>query len=460
MEVYMDDYITAAIPLSQQHLNHLANATMAGIHDVFPEDSTPELDPISEHKLKKKDGAWSLVKDLLGLTFNGDKKTVWLKTDKQTALLTTIHNWIRASKDANHGIPFEEFRSVIYKIRHAGNGLLSPFYKVLAKQPRFVFLHRNKQLTQALQECRIFISSPTKCSSLIRAWPDFVGIKDASKQGVGGIIIGENKAVPPTVFRLQWPEDIRNDIISTTNPTGTITNSDLEMAGLLLLWLVMEEVCPLLDGAHVALFSDNSPTVHWVERLASRHSKVAMQLIRALALRLKTQRASPLTPLHIAGSQNAITDIPSRSFGSIPKWHCPTDAHLLTLFNTLFPLPLQASWNVFQISSSISTKVISILRTKDFSMDEWRRLPPIGKSIGTIGAPMCNLWEWTLTYRTVATQQRPAHFQDLQHESEPDTTAEIAKWQLRQSLALSQPLVRRSLWPLEPTLQNYTYLTT
>ena len=65
---------------------------------------------------------------------------------------------------------------------------------------------------------------------------------------------------------------------------GRITNSDLEMAGLLLLWLVMEDVCPTVEDAHVALFSDNSPMVHWVQWLAAKHSQVAMQLVRALSL--------------------------------------------------------------------------------------------------------------------------------------------------------------------------------
>ena len=49
---------------------------------------------------------------------------------------------------------------------------------------------------------------------------------------------------------------------------------DLEMAGLLMLWLMMEEVCPKLRAAHVALFSDNSPTIGWVKRLAERGSLV------------------------------------------------------------------------------------------------------------------------------------------------------------------------------------------
>ena len=463
MEVYMDDYITAAVATEQRHLNHLANATMYGIHDVFPPDIQNESDPISEHKLRK-DGAWALVKDILGLTFNGDDKTVWLEEDKRQALLTLVHGWLRASRNATHGIPFDEFRSVIYKIRHAfitipaGKGLLSPFYRILAKQPKFVFLHRNKQVRKALQECRLFlqhsITAPTKCSNLVTAWPDYVGIKDASKQGVGGIIIGERKEVPPTVFRLEWPNDIREDIISEKNPKGSITNSDLEMAGLLLLWLVMEDVCPSLDGAHIALFSDNSPTVHWVERLASRHSLVAMQLIRALALWLQLQKASPLTPLHISGIHNAMTDIPSRSFGSIPKWHCPTDTHLLTMFNSMFPLPTQASWNVYQISSEISTRVISILRTKDFTLDAWRRLPKIGTNIGTAGAHMSGLWDWTLTYRTSPLQPPPEHLQDSLPGSVQDNTAEAAKLQLQQSIVLSRPLARRSLWPADTTQQK------
>ena len=46
----------------------------------------------------------------------------------------------------------------------------------------------------------------------------------------------------PTVFRLQWPPDITANVISEANPKGTITNSDLELAGLILLWLMMEHI--------------------------------------------------------------------------------------------------------------------------------------------------------------------------------------------------------------------------
>ncbi len=61
--------------------------------------------------------------------------------------------------------------------------------------------------------------------------------------GVGVVVFGESLACPPTVCRMEWPDDIKASLVLFTNPRGTITNSDLEMAGLLLLWLVVEAVC-------------------------------------------------------------------------------------------------------------------------------------------------------------------------------------------------------------------------
>ena len=223
-----------------------------------------------------------------------------------------------------------------------------------------------------------------------------MGVKDASKHGVGGIILGEGKRCTPTVFRYEWPPDIKASLVSFDNPHGTITNSDLEMAGLLMLYLVMEVVCPLTSGAHVALFSDNQPTVSWVKRLAARSSLVAAQLLRALVLRMKKRGSSPLTPLHIPGSENQMTDIPSRSFGSERKWHCREDSDLLTLFNEKFPLPKQASWTVFRPTKEICMKILSVLRMRVTTMEGWTQPPRIGKHIGRIGAPMSNLWEWSL----------------------------------------------------------------
>ena len=77
---------------------------------------------------------------------------------------------------------------------------------------------------------------------LVTAEPNFIGIRDAAKEGAGGVVFGEGDKCIPTVFRLEWPVDKRTKIITGSIPKGSLKNSDLEMAGLLLLWIVIEAV--------------------------------------------------------------------------------------------------------------------------------------------------------------------------------------------------------------------------
>ena len=51
--------------------------------------------------------------------------------------------------------------------------------------------------------------NPTPCKELFTGWPHYIGVKDASNHGIGGIIMGEGKACIPTVFSLAWTEDIK-----------------------------------------------------------------------------------------------------------------------------------------------------------------------------------------------------------------------------------------------------------
>jgi hypothetical protein len=219
------------------------------------------------------------------------------------------------------------------------------------------------------------------------------------------------------------------------------------MAGLLFLWLVMEEVCSDLRKKWVALFSDNSPTVGWVRRLATRGSLVSAHLIQALALRLKLKGTCPITPLHIAGEENSMTDIPSRSFGSEPKWLCKSNHQLLCLFNTMFPLPSQAFWTIFQISYVISMRVTSVLLMKDFMLEEWWRLPKVGSLVGSDGQPTARLWEWTLSYRKPRSRSESVCSKVLPDASVRRTTVAENKSRLGGYLAQSRPLDRRLRWP-------------
>ena len=126
----------------------------------------------------------------------------------------------------------------------------------------------------------------------------------------------------------------------------------------------MEEVCPKLRAAYIALFSDNPPTIGWVKRLAVRGTLVEMQLVLEVTLGLNNSGASPLTPLHIAGKENSMTDNSSRSFGCNLSWFCKNVTDLLNLFNTNLPLPNQAPSTVFRPSNAVSMKIISASRIK------------------------------------------------------------------------------------------------
>jgi hypothetical protein len=271
-----------------------------------------------------------LSKTLLGFDFDGQNKTLWLEEEKLAKLLTVLHGWVQSGK-LHRCIPFKEFESIVARLRHTfialpgGRGLLSPCNRLLKLRPPVVFLHWNKPLCLAISNCRTIFkestSCPMRCSELVAGWPDFVWGVDASRHGVGGVIVGELAACPPSVFRLQWPPDISENVVLEKNRREKITNLDLELAGLVLLWLMMEHICGPLCKKRVTLFSNNSPTISWVQRMASRSSLVAEQLIRVLALRFNIQKVCPIISLHIAGDQNSMTNIPSRLFGSKKQWH-------------------------------------------------------------------------------------------------------------------------------------------
>ena len=461
VEVFVDDFMSLAIATSQEQLSHVGTSTMMGIHDVFPPCDTKGQDPISEKKMEKGDSEFRTQKTLLGFDFDGDAKTIWLEESKRASLLLILKGWLRTSQRATQGIPFKIFESVLAKIRHAfttipaGLGLLSPCNRILAVKPQTVFLQRNKALRTAISDIRTLlkesVAAPTKCKELVGGWPHYIGYTDASGAGFGGIIIGEEAAVTPTVFRGQWPPDIQAELVSWTNRNGSLSINDLELAGLLLTWLVMEEICPTVTEMNVALFSDNQPSVHWVDRMATRKSAVGAQVLRALAFRLKLNRCCPLTPVHVAGKDNSMADVASRSFGTPPQWYCSSDADFANLFNTLFPLPNQNTWTVFRPTREICMRVISILRMQDSSLDEWRRIPRIGQPIGRTGAPMSNLWEWTRISNTRTIPNETVSSPGLQLGVVQAITEEDNKSKLQRSLQLSQPLARRSLWSSSET---------
>lgn len=66
------------------------------------------------------------------------------------------------------------------------------------------------------------------------------------------------------------------------------------------------------------------------------------------------------------------------------------------------------------------TRVISVLRTKDLSMEEWRRLPKHGRLTGKTGWPTSGIWEWTFSSRAPRTPHKSGASVDLLHGSDAE----------------------------------------
>jgi hypothetical protein len=135
--------------------------------------------------------------------------------------------------------------------------------------------------------------------------PSYISYCDASKLGAGGVWLSGALHLSPIVWHVEWSPDIHANVVSFKNPSGAITNSDLEMAGMLLHFLVLE---------HVAWCDNSMPIISWMNKLSSARSRVAGRLTRALAMRIHVNKASPLVLVSISGTNNTMVNTASRTF--------------------------------------------------------------------------------------------------------------------------------------------------
>jgi hypothetical protein len=190
----------------------------------------------------------------------------------------------------------------------------------------------------------------------------------------------------PVVWRVEWPQYIHDNVVSFNNPTGTITNSDLEMAGMVLHYLVLEHLTRLRH-VHVAAWCDNTPTVSWTNKLSSSRSRVPGRLARALALHIHANESSPLISVSIAGVINQMADITSRTFSrmsAMAETFQFSNHKFLQHFATTFPLQ-DTSWCVFRLSTKLTSRIYCKLRGKTSTLGSWLQVTKTGSAIGHIG---------------------------------------------------------------------------
>jgi hypothetical protein len=451
VEVYVDDFIGLTNQLKLQHLQNLSRAILHGIHCIFPPtDITNHCggDPISEKKMEKGEGTWSFRKEILGWIFDGQAYTIHLPQSKSSKIQQMLRHIAKQKS-----ITTKVMQQTLGKLNHAsiglpsGRGLVAPLNNSLTGADDDIIV--TPTIKQALSDWVTLLqrisSRPTSVLELTAADPWFIGYVDASKQGVGGVWVSGTKTIKETVWKQEWPQAIQDTFVSSHNTTGTISISDLEMAGVLLAWLVLENISPIpLQYSHIGIFCDNTPAVAWASRLASSKSLVANHLCRALALRVHTHRASPLLTISIAGADNDMADVASRAISFSHTNLSPKE--FISMFNSKFPLQQDNSWTLYHLPTKWFWRVTSCLLGTPLQMASWTKLPGQGKNIGTTGwttAPNSNKthsWNKSQNSKKWSSSQH-----SLRGSGQATTVAEV-KSAFRPLLTRSQPWRRPSNW--------------
>ena len=444
IEVFVDDFIGITNDATLKHLRYLSRAMLHGIHTVFPPTDVSGhngQDPISEKKLQQEEGRWCTKKEILGWIIDGRNYTIQLPP----AICQKICNLIKKILKQDY-CPLKRFQELAGKLQHAslgipgGAGLFSPIQMAMIGSTSAVRL--TPFVKAALRDWRTIIheleSVPTSVRLLVDDFPDYIAYTDACGLGAGGVVTSGLSAISNVVWNYEWPLAIQDLFHS-----GILTINDLELAALILGWLALECIADL-GFKHVGMFCDNTSAVAWATKLRTSKSLAAARLLRFLGLRLKARQASSLLPMHIAGEDNALADIPSRAFKTGNFFEAAAD--LTSYFNHHFPLPQDVSWIEFKVPEKLTSRVIKCLLGVQLPMESLIRLPKLGKNIGNIGqAVVHDLQSIPSSPMSPNCNKSSSSRVSLQGSGQALTVTEI-KSKFKRSQRRSQPSPRPSSW--------------
>ena len=208
----------------------------------------------------------------------------------------------------------------------------------------------------------------------------------------------------PIVWRCEWPQHIKDALITEENPFGTLTNSDLELAGGL---LHLEAIANNFKVRERSILSkiDNLATLYWQRKGSSTTTKAPAHLLRLFGIHQRYHD-------YISGKSNPLADDSSQLFYL-------SDSDFLTHLNTTFQQPL--SFRLVQILSKVVSSVISALHRKTCSMESL--LADLLPQIHTGKSGLVSSVHWALvplskpsktkyrSYKSSSTEYVPEHHQ-------------------------------------------------
>ncbi len=305
--------------------------------------------PISHPKLEKGNGNFTSDKEMIGFIFDGIKGTVCLPPVKAAAYIEEMH-WVLHRKS----VPLKDLQTLVGKLRHASiilpaaQGFFTPINAAMRGGLKRIGLGVRSDIRAALNDLcsliRILGLRPTHVREILIDMPCCVGYHDAAAKGAGGDWFPLGRQMPPVVWRLAFPPDIAQDVVSLSNPDGSITNSNLELAAEVFAIGVLLAKAAFIKHQPIGTLCNNSPTVSWIEKMASKsRSPMAGRLLRGLAFMLYCYHAGRLTTVHVPGKDNIMADIASRPSKAHALFRAEqpvlSDLKFISAFDNTFPLP-------------------------------------------------------------------------------------------------------------------------
>jgi hypothetical protein len=387
VDVYVDDFVAVAQG-SSDDLNAVRNTLLHSIDAVFrpnQETDVTRAEPVSLKKLDKGDASWKTTHTILGWDVDTRKKTIALpqhRIDRLYEILDSIPPHQKRIGVTKWHKVLGELRSMSIALP-GSRGLFSHLQAALNRRVG----HRvplTMEVHQALADFRWIVNNiaerPTRIAELVPLLPSALGYHDASGMGAGGVWFPAGHLVPrskqgtlqPLLWRYQWPAEITQRLITSDNPRGTISISDLELAGGI---LHLDIICQQFDVRERTVLSktDNLAALFWQRKGSTTSHTVPPHLLRLLGIH---QRMHHYVPRHdyIPGGSNPLADDASRLF------HL-SDHHFLSHFNHTYPQD-----NCFRLvtpTPSLLSAVTLALLKKPYNV-EWLRAAmqapiPIGK---------------------------------------------------------------------------------
>jgi hypothetical protein len=384
-EVYINDFIgVAQRPVHPRVLRFLLHA-ISSIFRQHPhrDDNPNRKQTISASKLLKGDGCWSTQKNILGWDIDTARGLLQLPSHKATRLSELVLSFAKLHRTSR-----TKWYSLLGELRHMATAiqgashLFSILQSPLVQQPTAKRLKLPDIVHHALDDWATLANTlaavPVPIATLVPRAPHFVGAVDTSQQGIGGFWLPTRHApqLLPMAFRCPFPDHIASRLISTDNPSGDLTNSDFELAALV---LGCTTLASTYEGHYPALWcgSDNTPAVSWCWRGSTSTTKANAHLLRWLA-QLTQHHTFSLKPISVSGKSNHLADFCSRSF------HLDDQEFIQQLQSTY---PIEPSWTIVQPSNANVSGMISALSCR---MSPWvqpptkpYQLPPHGASGNT-----------------------------------------------------------------------------